>query len=198
MESAETLWDPPQAPGAADAGPRLTDWLLTVALCGGLFCICATLLRQYNELQRVAMQERPVRGPRPGQGFPAATVRQLALNAEPSLLPEDITAECCICLDILDVAAHAALGLPCCAWVYHADCLRGWLEVSASCPRCRLRVSADAVLRKIALQLPAETAAARATEEDSRLLPAGSQQSHDIVHMGRLVARAHADEESLS
>eukprot|EP00747_Dinoflagellata_sp_TGD_P180368 gnl/TRDRNA2_/TRDRNA2_32718_c0_seq1.p1 gnl/TRDRNA2_/TRDRNA2_32718_c0~~gnl/TRDRNA2_/TRDRNA2_32718_c0_seq1.p1 ORF type:complete len:229 (+),score=33.40 gnl/TRDRNA2_/TRDRNA2_32718_c0_seq1:46-732(+) len=155
---------------------------LAVALGVALVLVCGGLVWNVRQLCRTLRQERHVRNfrPRPGDGLSEAALARLM--PEPAPPPGDAegerSTECCVCLLLIDEGS-SSLRLPCCARLYHHECLIRWLAVMARCPMCRQPVLAsggDSAQRRE--EADAETTgalvlAAGATEERSSLLLPG-------------------------
>ncbi|VDK33131.1 unnamed protein product [Taenia asiatica] len=51
-----------------------------------------------------------------------------------------ILAECSICQELLGTSAHEHISALFCGHIFHAACIKKWLESSPTCPQCRITV----------------------------------------------------------
>lgn len=51
-----------------------------------------------------------------------------------------IFAECSICQELLGTSANEHISALLCGHVFHASCIKKWLESSSTCPQCRIMV----------------------------------------------------------
>lgn len=128
-----------QTRGASDGGSDAAATLLfeqrtCAVLFVALLCVCTGVAWNLFRLFQAMQQERAVRAfrPRPGLGLSAAALVRL----HPSPAPADSSAECCICLEVVE-EGMPSLALPCCGRLYHHCCAVQWLKVVARCPTCR-------------------------------------------------------------
>eukprot|EP00747_Dinoflagellata_sp_TGD_P201251 gnl/TRDRNA2_/TRDRNA2_74733_c0_seq1.p1 gnl/TRDRNA2_/TRDRNA2_74733_c0~~gnl/TRDRNA2_/TRDRNA2_74733_c0_seq1.p1 ORF type:complete len:221 (-),score=17.05 gnl/TRDRNA2_/TRDRNA2_74733_c0_seq1:329-991(-) len=113
------------------------QYLALVAVSALLF-VCLSLPWILHQLCLLLCEERGVHSSRAlrGTGLSQAACARLLPQPAPHAPAGCEATECCICMSSID-EGMPSLRLPCCAHLYHYDCVMRWLVNVARCPMCR-------------------------------------------------------------